>query len=55
MSAWLLWLAKHGHGPWGRYVELLPRAEEMTCLMNFTEEVKRGRGVETELELHNLA
>jgi hypothetical protein len=35
MAAWLLWLRRHKGYLWRRYLALLPREEDMACLLNF--------------------
>lgn len=35
MAAWLLWLRQHPGELWRRYLALLPREEDMCCLLNY--------------------
>ncbi|EFN53459.1 hypothetical protein CHLNCDRAFT_136721 [Chlorella variabilis] len=38
LAAWLLWLRRNAQGPWRLYIDLLPREEEITTLMNYRPE-----------------
>jgi hypothetical protein len=49
MSAWLLWLRRHPGPLWCRYLSLLPREEDMSCLLNFQTEAEQA-----ELQLPEL-
>lgn len=35
MAAWLLWLRKHPGKLWSSYLKLLPKEDEMCCLLNY--------------------
>ena len=35
LAAWLLWIRRYGNDVWKMYCSLLPRLDDMTCLMNY--------------------